>query len=221
MEHQFPVTPRTRLNRVPRRGVYDRAVVDAILDEGFVCHVGFAVDGLPYVIPTGYARAGRQLYVHGATASRMVRSLAEGLDVCVTVTLVDGFVLARSAFHHSLNYRSVVVFGRAREVTDPEEKLEALRAFTNALVPGRWNEVRTPNDQELKATTVLALPITEASAKVRQGPPLDDEDDLSLAVWAGVVPLSLAVGEPIPDAPPIAGGVVFDARRLERGRRDR
>jgi nitroimidazol reductase NimA-like FMN-containing flavoprotein (pyridoxamine 5'-phosphate oxidase superfamily) len=151
------------------------------------------------VIPTGYARVGNTLYLHGSTASRMVRSLAEGVDVSVAVTLVDGLVLARSAFHHSINYRSVVVFGRARLVTDTGEKVAALRAFTNHVVPGRWDEVRAPTDQELKATAVLALGLDEASAKVRTGPPIDDEIDLSWPVWAGVVPLRLATGVPVAD----------------------
>jgi nitroimidazol reductase NimA-like FMN-containing flavoprotein (pyridoxamine 5'-phosphate oxidase superfamily) len=192
----FAPTARTQVKRLPQRGVYDEATVHAILDEAFLCHVGFAVEGQPYVIPTGYGRSGNQLYIHGSAASRMLRTLSEGVDVCVTVTLVDGYVLAKSAFHHSFNYRSVVVLGRARLVNDPTEKMEALRCVTNHIVPGRWEEVREPNEQELKATTVLALPLAEVSAKVRNGPPVDDEDDLALPVWAGVVPLRLAPGEP-------------------------
>jgi hypothetical protein len=192
----FQATPRTQVNRLPKRGVYDEAVVHAILDEAFLCHVGFAVDGQPFVIPTGYGRSGNLLYIHGSAASRMLRTLSGGVDVCVTVTLVDGFVLAKSAFHHSFNYRSVVILGRARLVDDPAEKFEALRCVTNHIVAGRWEEVREPNEQELKATTVLALPIAEVSAKVRTGPPIDDEEDLTLPVWAGVVPLRLTPGEP-------------------------
>jgi nitroimidazol reductase NimA-like FMN-containing flavoprotein (pyridoxamine 5'-phosphate oxidase superfamily) len=214
MSSQNPATSRTTVKRLPQRGVYDRRTIDAILDEGFVCHVGFVVDEQPYVIPTGYARAGDCLYIHGSAASRMLRSLADGLDVCVTVTLVDGFVLARSAFHHSVNYRSVLVLGKARLVTDSDEKLDALRRFTNHIVAGRWEEVREPNEQELKATAVLALPIAEASAKVRQGPPVDDEPDYALPVWAGVVPVRILPGEPIADARIAANVVPFDVRRV-------
>jgi nitroimidazol reductase NimA-like FMN-containing flavoprotein (pyridoxamine 5'-phosphate oxidase superfamily) len=170
-----------------------------ILDEGFICHVGFAAEGQPFVIPTGYARAGDQLYIHGSQASRMLRSLKSGINACVTVTLLDGLVLARSAFHHSMNYRSVVVFGKATPVDDTAEKLAALRAFSEQVIPGRWDDVRLPTEAELKATTVLSLPLQEVSAKVRTGPPLDDEEDYELAVWAGVVPLRLTALEPIPD----------------------
>src|SRR5437762_3174873 len=165
-------TARTRVVREPHRGVYDRAEAYKILDEGFICHVGFVVDGQPFVIPTGYARVEDKLYIHGSTASRMLRALENGIDVCVTVTLIDGLVLARSAFHHSMNYRSVVVFGRASVVEEAEEKFAALRAFTEHIVPGRWSDVREPNEQEMKATLVLSLPLEEASAKVRTGPPL-------------------------------------------------
>jgi nitroimidazol reductase NimA-like FMN-containing flavoprotein (pyridoxamine 5'-phosphate oxidase superfamily) len=214
MSSPTPATSRTTVRRLPQRGAYDRQTIDAILDEGFVCHVGFTVDGQPYVIPTGYARAGDCLYVHGSAASRMLRSLADGLDVCVTVTLVDGFVLARSAFHHSLNYRSVLVLGTARLVTDSAEKLDALRRFTNHIVSGRWDEVREPNEQELKATAVLALPLAEASAKLRQGPPLDDEPDYAMPVWAGVVPVKLVPGEPVVDARIADGVAPFDVRRV-------
>jgi nitroimidazol reductase NimA-like FMN-containing flavoprotein (pyridoxamine 5'-phosphate oxidase superfamily) len=187
------------VKRLPKRGVYERESVYQILDEGFVCHVGFVVEGQPFVIPTGYARAGDTLYIHGAQASRMLRALKGGLDVCVTVTLVDGMVMARSAFHHSMNYRSVVVFGRAVAVEDDAEKLEALRALTEHLAPGRWDEVRQPTEGEMRATLVLALALEEASAKVRTGPPVDDEEDYALAVWAGVVPLRVVAGDPIPD----------------------
>jgi nitroimidazol reductase NimA-like FMN-containing flavoprotein (pyridoxamine 5'-phosphate oxidase superfamily) len=195
----FPLTDRTKLKRLPKRGHFDRETVYAILDEGFICHVGFVVDGHPFVIPTGYARDGDKLYIHGSQASRMLRTLADGLDACVTVTLVDGLVLARSAFHHSMNYRSVVVFGRATLVEDAEEKLTALLALSEHFVRGRWNDVRAPTESELKATTVLSLPLEEASAKVRTGPPLDDEEDYALPIWAGVVPLKLVAGEPIND----------------------
>src|SRR5918912_2870446 len=195
----FEPTERTTLKRLPKRGSYERETVNEILDEGFVCHVGFVVDGRPFVIPTGYGRAGDKLYIHGSAASRMLKTLRDGVDVCVTVTLLDGLVLARSAFHHSMNYRSVVVFGRARAVEDDAEKMRALHAFTEHVAPGRWAEVRRPNRQELDATTVLALPLTEASAKVRTGPPVDDEEDYSLPVWAGELPLRLTAGTPVAD----------------------
>jgi nitroimidazol reductase NimA-like FMN-containing flavoprotein (pyridoxamine 5'-phosphate oxidase superfamily) len=195
----FEKTERTTLKRLPSRGVYDRELVYAILDEGLICHVGFAVEGRPFVIPTGYARNGDQLYIHGSQASRMLRILTGGIDVCVTVTLLDGLVLARSAFHHSMNYRSVVVFGRATTVDDPAEKLEALIAFSEHVIPERWDDVREPTDQELKATTVLSLALEEVSAKVRSGPPLDDEEDYELPVWAGVIPLQLVATAPIAD----------------------
>src|SRR6266567_163611 len=194
----FTPTARTTVRRIPKRGVYDKGEVYAILDEGFICHAGFAIDGQPYVIPTGYARLGDEIFLHGSPASRMLRSMGDGLDVCVTVTLVDGFVLARSAFHHSINYRSVVMLGRARVLTDPAEKMIALRCFTNHILPGRWDEVRQPSDQELKSTMVLALPLEEVSAKVRKGPPVEDEGDIDRATWAGVVPLRGQLGEPIP-----------------------
>jgi nitroimidazol reductase NimA-like FMN-containing flavoprotein (pyridoxamine 5'-phosphate oxidase superfamily) len=196
---KIPQTPRTTLKRLPQRGSYDRDVIDQILDEGFICHVGFAVDGRPFVIPTGFARVGDRLLIHGSQASRMLRTLGQGIDVCVTVTLLDGLVLARSAFHHSMNYRSVVVFGNARVVEDPDEKLEALRALSEHMIPGRWDDVRQPNERELQSTTVLSVPLTEASAKVRTGPPADDEEDYELPVWAGVIPLCLGAGKPIDD----------------------
>jgi nitroimidazol reductase NimA-like FMN-containing flavoprotein (pyridoxamine 5'-phosphate oxidase superfamily) len=192
----FPATPRTQVKRLAKRAVYDEAAIHAILDEAFLCHVGFAVDGQPFVIPTGYGRSGNQLYIHGSAASRMLRTLSGGVDVCVTVTLVDGFVLAKSAFHHSFNYRSVVILGKAHVLDDPAEKMEALRCVTNHIVPGRWEEVRTPNEQELKATLVLALPLAEVSAKIRNGPPVDDEEDLALPIWAGVVPIRTVVETP-------------------------
>jgi len=195
----FPQTERTTLKRLPKRGAYDRQLVYGILDEGFICHVGFTVEGQPFVIPTGYARVDEQLFIHGSQVSRMLRTLSSGIDVCVAVTLVDGLVLARSAFHHSINYRSVVMFGRARMVDDREAKLAALFAFSEQMIPGRWNDVREPTEQELKATTVLALPLVEVSAKVRTGPPIDDEEDYALNVWAGVLPLRIAAGAPVSD----------------------
>ncbi len=195
----FTQTERNTIKRLPQRGHYARESVNAILDEGFICHVGFVLDGQPFVIPTGYARADDTLYLHGSRASRMLKALRAGGELCVTVTLVDGLVLARSAFHHSINYRSVVVFGRARVVEDETEKLMALRAFTEQVVPGRWAEVRVPSQQELNATTVLAVALTEASAKVRTGPPVDDEEDYALAVWAGELPLRLTAGTPVAD----------------------
>ncbi len=197
---KLPQTPRTTLKRLPERGHYDRELVNQILDEGFICHVGFAVDGQPVVIPTGYARVGDSLVIHGSQASRMLRTLGQGIDVCVTITLIDGLVLARSAFHHSMNYRSVVVFGRATLVDNRAEKLAALRSLSDHMIPGRWDDVREPSERELQQTTVLSLSLTEASAKVRQGPPLDDEEDYDLAVWAGVIPLSLVAGRPVGDA---------------------
>jgi nitroimidazol reductase NimA-like FMN-containing flavoprotein (pyridoxamine 5'-phosphate oxidase superfamily) len=195
----YTPTDRTQVRRLPKRGTYDKEQVHAILDEGYICHIGFVVDGQPFVIPTGYARFGDQLYIHGSAASRMLRTAGAGVDMCVTVTIVDGFVLARSVFHHSMNYRSVVVLGKARLVNDAEEKRTALRCFTNHIVAGRWEEARQPTDQELKATSVLALPLEEVSAKIRTGPPVDDEEDYSLPVWAGVVPVKQQVGEPLPD----------------------
>src|SRR4030088_991962 len=196
---KLPQTPRTTLKRLPQRGNHDREVINQILDEGFVCHVGFAVDGRPFVIPTGYARVGDSLVIHGSQASRMLRSLEQGIDVCLTVTLIDGLVLARSAFNHSMNYRSVVVFARATAIDDPFEKVAALRAVSEHMIPGRWDDVRQPNERELQQTTVLSLPLTEASAKVRTGPPLDDEGDYNLPVWAGVIPLRLVADAPVND----------------------
>ena len=195
----FAQTERTNLKRLPKRAEYDREAVYRILDEGFICHVGFVVEGQPFVIPTGYARVAHQIYIHGSQASRMLRTLSKEVDVCLTVTLVDGLVLARSAFHHSMNYRSVVVFGKATIVDERAEKLAALRALSEHMIPGRWDDVRGPSEPEMKATTVLSLPLSEASAKVRNGPPLDDDEDYELPVWAGVIPLGLIAGEPIAD----------------------
>jgi nitroimidazol reductase NimA-like FMN-containing flavoprotein (pyridoxamine 5'-phosphate oxidase superfamily) len=192
-------TERTRVVREPHRGAYDRETIYKILDEGLVCHVGFATDGQPYVIPTLFARVGDAIYFHGSAASRMLRGVSEGLAVCITVTLTDGIVLARSVFNHSMNYRSVVALGKATLVDAPEEKLQALRAFTEKILPGRWNDTRQPNEKELKSTSILRLPLTEASAKVRQGPPEDDAPDRELPIWAGVIPLQLVAGAPIRD----------------------
>jgi len=193
-------TERTTVKRIPQRGVYDRDTIYSILDEAFICHVGFNISAQPYVIPTGFARIADDLYIHGSSASRMLRNIADGIDICVTVTLIDGLVLARSAFHHSMNYRSVVILGRAEMVHDSDEKYAALEAFTNQIIPGRWPEIRWPSELELRATTVLKLPITEASAKIRTGDPVDDDEDYSMPIWAGVLPLSLTPGDPVADA---------------------
>ncbi|HUN88173.1 MAG TPA: pyridoxamine 5'-phosphate oxidase family protein [Terriglobales bacterium] len=192
-------TVRTRVIREPQRAVYDRETCNAILDEGIVCHVGFVADGQPYVIPTSYGRVGDNIYVHGSAASRMLKQLSASVPVCVTVTLVDGLVLARSVFNHSMNYRSVVILGQAILIDDPEEKLAALRALSERIVPGRWNQSRQPNEQELKATSILRIPLTEYSAKIRTGPPEDNAEDHALEVWAGIIPLNLVPAEPIPD----------------------
>jgi len=193
-------TARTTLKRRVQRGSYDRAVVNAILDEGLVCHIGFTVDGQPFVTPTTYARIDDRLYIHGSVASRMLKNLATGVPMCFTVTLLDGLVLARSAFHHSMNYRSVMVFGTAFEVKDPTERFRAFEAVVNHMMPGRFNATRQPDEQELKATSVLALDINEASAKVRNGPVSDAEEDYALPHWAGVLPMKLMPQSPIPDA---------------------
>jgi uncharacterized protein len=198
-------TERTEIHRLPKRGSHDAATIHAILDAGFLAHVGFCVDGQPFVIPTLYGRAGERLYLHGSAASRMLKELDEGAPACVTVTLVDGLVLARSAFHHSMNYRSVMAFGTARAIPDPERKAKALRVISDHLIAGRWETVRTPYEKELKATAVLEFTIEEASAKVRTGPPLDDEEDYALPIWAGVLPLQLTAGAPLPD-PRLANG---------------
>ncbi len=192
-------TSRTRVVREPHRAVYDREEIYRILDEGFLCHIGFVVDGQPYVIPTSYGRKDANLYIHGSSASRMLRNLKEGIAMCVTVTLLDGLVLARSVFNHSMNYRSVVILGRAALVENPAEKLEALRILSEHIIPGRWADSRQPNEKELKVTSVLRVPMEEFSAKVRTGPPIDDEEDYSFPTWAGVVPLEMKAGEPIND----------------------
>ena len=213
----FIQTERTKLKRLPKRGYFDRETVYGILDEGFICHVGFAPEGQPVVIPTGYARVDDKFYIHGSQASRMLRTLSGGVDACVTVTIIDGLVLARSAFHHSMNYRSVVVFGRATLVEDREEKYAALLALSEHIIRGRWADVREPTEQELIQTTVLSLSLMEASAKIRTGPPLDDEEDYAMNVWAGVVPLKLVAGEPVND-PRLPEGIEVPeyARRYSR-----
>jgi uncharacterized protein len=217
----FEPTGRTQVKRLPARGSYEREAVYRILDEGLVCHVGFVADGEPFVIPTGYGRVGDALYIHGSPASRMLRTLAGGVRVCVTVTLLDGLVLARSAFHHSMNYRSVVVFGTASVVEDAAEKSEALRAFTEHVVPGRWEEVRRPDEGELRKTLVLKLPLAEASAKVRAGAPIDDEEDYALPVWAGEIPLRMEPSAPVadprlpPETQPPAYAVNYSRRTSE------
>ena len=207
-------TERTRFRRLPQRGSHERATIDPILDEALLCHVGFVVDGQPFVIPTIHARVGDRLYVHGSAASRMLRNIDGGVPVCVTVSLIDGLVLARSAFHHSMNYRSVVVLGTAQAVTDPTEKLLALRAIVDHVVAGRWNEVREPTENEMKATLVVSVPLQEASAKVRTGPPIDDEEDYALPCWAGVIPLKLMPLSPVDD-PRLGGGIMPPAAVTE------
>jgi nitroimidazol reductase NimA-like FMN-containing flavoprotein (pyridoxamine 5'-phosphate oxidase superfamily) len=195
----FTPTERTRVIREPHRGVYDRETIYKILDEGIVCHVGFSTDAQLFVIPTLYARVGDAIYFHGSAASRMLRGASTGVPVCITVTLTDGLVLARSVFNHSMNYRSVVALGKATLVDAAAEKLEALRAFTEKILPGRWQDARQPNEKELKATSILKLPLTEVSAKIRSGPVIDDEEDYALPVWAGIVPLHLQAEAPIRD----------------------
>jgi uncharacterized protein len=211
-------TPRTRVRRLPKRGAYDRPSIDAILDEALVAHLAFTGEGgQPYAIPTLHARVGDEVWVHGSAASRTLRTLGGGAPACLTVTLIDGLVLARAIFNHSMNYRSVIVLGEARAVTDPEDKRAALAAFAERIAPGRWADARPPTPQELKATSILALPLDEASAKVRAGPPVDNDADHALDVWAGVVPMRLARGEPVPD-PALRSGI--EAPRYLREARD-
>jgi nitroimidazol reductase NimA-like FMN-containing flavoprotein (pyridoxamine 5'-phosphate oxidase superfamily) len=200
-------TPRSTVRRLPERACYDRETIYAILDEGLVCHMGFVLDGQPYVIPMIHARVADRLVIHGAAGGRMMRTLGDGVPLCVTVTLVDGLVLARSGFHSSMNYRSVVVLGRATEITDPPEKRRALDAIIEHVAPGRLARLRPPKEAEIKATRVLAIPLGEASAKIRTGPPKDDEEDYALRVWAGELPLRLQTLPPIPD-PRLAPGIV-------------
>ena len=213
MSESFSATVRTRVVRESQRGVYDRESIYKILDEAFVCHVGFSVDGQPFVIPTMFARIDDAIYFHGSAASRMLRNLSAGLSICITVTLTDGLVLARSVFNHSMNYRSVVALGKAALVDTPEEKLKALHAFTEKILPGRWEDARQPNEKELKATSLLRLPLTEVSAKVRSGPAVDDDPDYELQVWAGVVPLRQVASAPIRQG---AASAVHGNRRPER-----
>ena len=194
-----PQSARSTVKRKPQRAAYDRATIDRILDEGLICHVGFSDNGQTFVLPTIHVRFGDKVYLHGSPASRLLQALAKGAEACLTVTLVDGMVLARSAMHHSMNYRSVVLFGTASVVEDEAEKLAVLQALTDHLIPGRWADVRIPTEQELRQTFVLAIPICEASAKVRTGPPLDDEPDFDLPIWAGVIPLQLSPAEAIAD----------------------
>lgn len=199
MTADFVPSARSKVRRLPKRGHYDRATVYAILDAGFICHVGYAIDGQPYVTPTAYWREGDTVYWHGSSASRMLRALETGADCCLTVTHLDGLVLARSAFHHSLNYRSVMLFGRAHKIGGTVEKLARLEAFVERLYPGRWQELRPVNAKELKATTVLGMHIDEASAKLRSGGPVDDEADYAQPVWVGVIPVYSAAGAPVGD----------------------
>lgn len=193
-------TERSRVKRLPKRGAYDRATVNAILDAGLLCHVGYVIDGNPYVTPTCYWRKGDHVYWHGSAASRMLETVAEGVPVCLTVSHLDGLVMARSGFHHSVNYRSVMLFGRAELVTDPQAKYDALVDFMERLAPGRWDEIRDATTQEVKGTKVARMEITEGAAKVRTGGPVDDEPDYDLDVWAGVVPVTTVLGAPVPDA---------------------
>jgi nitroimidazol reductase NimA-like FMN-containing flavoprotein (pyridoxamine 5'-phosphate oxidase superfamily) len=210
-------SPRTTVKRLAKRGAYDRNTINAIIDEALLCHVGFVIDGAPVVIPTIHTRVGDTLYFHGSAASRMLRSLREGVDACVTVTILDGLVMARSAFHHSMNYRSVVVLGKGREVVDRDEKLRVLDALVEHVCRGRAADVRPPNVEELRQTLVLAIPLAEASAKIRTGPPVDDEDDYRLPIWAGIVPMTLTPSAPIDDERLVAGvGVPEYATKYER-----
>jgi nitroimidazol reductase NimA-like FMN-containing flavoprotein (pyridoxamine 5'-phosphate oxidase superfamily) len=218
------LTKRAELRRIPDRGSHDWETINQILDAGFLASVGFCMDGHPFVIPTLYGRDGEKLYLHGSAVSRLLRELETGIPTCLTVTLVDGLVLSRSAFDHSMNYRSVVAFGTARKVADPEQKIKSLRVISEHLIAGRWAEVRGPSEKELKATTVLEFSIEEASSKVRSGPPLDDESDYGLKVWAGVLPLEMKSLPPIADDKLVEGVTLpeyvqrYDARL--RGRKD-
>ncbi len=198
--NELTPTPRSRVERIPERGRYDFETIASILDAGFLCYVGYVIDGQPYVTPTTYWRKGEHVFWHGSSASRMLRTLETGVDVCLTVAHVDGFVLARSAYHHSINYRSVMLFGKAHALDDESARAEALENFVERMFPGRWKELRPVKRQELKATTVLRMPIAEGSAKIRTGPPKDDEEDYAWPVWAGVLPVHTVLGAPIPDA---------------------
>jgi len=200
--------PSIEVRRVPDRAQYDRETIDGILDEALICHLGFIADGHPVVIPTIHVRVGDNLVLHGSPASRMMRALKSGAEVSIAVTLLDGLVLARSVFHHSMNYRSVVLFGSGRVIDDPDEKLQAMRVFTDKILPGRWEEARLPTEKEFRGTLMVAVPIDTASAKVRTGPPSDDDEDTGIPIWAGVIPYALRAGDPIP-APDLADGVEF------------
>lgn len=195
----YPVTPNTKISRSSKRGAYDEETIHQILDEGLFCHIAYVQDGQPMMIPTGYCRVGSKIYIHGSVGSHFMRNLADGRRVCFTVSFIDGLVLARSAFHHSVNYRSVVLFSSATVVTDEQERWDALEAFTNQIIPGRWEEIRQPNAKEMKGTMVISFEIEEVSAKVRIGDPNDDEEDYQLPVWAGVLPLKLQAQTPITD----------------------
>jgi uncharacterized protein len=201
----FTPTGKSKVRRLPKQGSYERELIYKILDEGLVCYVGFAIEGQPFVIPTAYARVADQIYIHGSPIGRMMRSLGSGIEVCITVTLLDGLVLARSAFHHSMNYRSVMIFGTATVVSELDQKIASLQSFTEHIVPGRWSEVRQPNSKELEATVVLALPLIEASAKVRTGHPTDEHEDYDLPIWAGEIPLRLVADSPINDSSLLQG----------------
>lgn len=204
--NQLQVTQRSKLKRLPKRGSQERELIYSILDEALVAHVGFVSNNQPFVIPMAYGRKGDRLYLHGSSVSRLLKTLEKGIDVCLTVTLLDGLVIARSLFHHSMNYRSVVLFGKATLVESEKDKMSALQAFTEQMIPGRWESARIPNTQELKATTVLALPIEEGSAKVRTGAPSDDAEDYALPYWAGELPLKVTAGIPITD-PKLRDGI--------------
>lgn len=218
MKHN-PPSDRTKVKRLPKRGVYDRDNIYTILDEGLICHVGFVVDGQPYVIPTGYARDNDNLIIHGSTASRMLRAIQGGVEVCVTVTLTDAIVLARSAFHHSMNYRSVVVLGRAQIVDDDDAKMHAMYRLVEHIIPGRWDECRQPNDKEMGATTILEIPLAEASAKVRTGPPGDEDEDYALSHWAGLIPFAPEATAPVPD-PMLTPGIATPEHVLNYSRKN-
>jgi nitroimidazol reductase NimA-like FMN-containing flavoprotein (pyridoxamine 5'-phosphate oxidase superfamily) len=215
MSETFPVTGRNRVTRMPERARYDHPTVHAILDEAFICHVAFVVAGQPYAVPMAFGRDGTQLYLHASAASRMARGAIDGIDLCVTVTHLDGLVMARSAYHHSMNYRSVMAVGRARLVKDTAERTRALRAIVNHVLAGRWQEVREPDERELKATAVLALRLDEVSAKIRTGFPVDDEADYARSVWAGVVPVRTVIGQP-EDDPRLTPGIALPPHRFER-----
>ena len=215
----LPPTGRTRIGRKPERGSYDRKTLHSILDAGIVCHLGFSVEDRSFVIPTTYARRGDFVLFHGAPAARLFRQMETGREICLSVTLLDGLVLARSVFHHSLNYRSVVMFGAASEITGLEEKREALRAITDHLAPNRWEEARKPTDGEVRATSVFSLPISEGSAKIREGPPVDLEEDMGYSVWAGCIPFRTVLGPPEPDPALFPGALLpalLDHPRFEK-----